>query len=107
MQPLAISDSGRPRSLEDADANELYALIEANRAHLARWLPWAQGEALEGTRAFIELTRQQRTDGRGIQMAIEYDGAIVGVAGLTTIHRPQRSARSASGWPPTRKVGER
>ena len=34
-------DSLGVRPLETEDAAELHALIEVNRAHLARWLPWA------------------------------------------------------------------
>ncbi|HSZ69652.1 MAG TPA: NYN domain-containing protein [Solirubrobacteraceae bacterium] len=31
----------RLRVLEESDVTELHALIEANRAYLARWMPWA------------------------------------------------------------------
>jgi hypothetical protein len=39
------------RLLDDADAGELQALIEANRAHLSQWMPWAAGATLESTSA--------------------------------------------------------
>lgn len=34
---LSVTDEVSLRLLEEADAQELYALIEANRAQLARW----------------------------------------------------------------------
>jgi hypothetical protein len=34
-------DSLGVRPLETEDADEVHALLEANRSHLARWLPWA------------------------------------------------------------------
>ena len=37
-------DSLGVRPLEAEDAAELYALIDANRGHLARWMPWAAEE---------------------------------------------------------------
>ena len=41
---LPVSDRLCLRLLEEADAVELYSLIDANRAHLARWLLWAAGQ---------------------------------------------------------------
>lgn len=38
---LQITDDSHLRLLEETDAQDLHALIEANRAQLARWLPWA------------------------------------------------------------------
>ena len=56
---------GELRPLEESDAPELFALIDADRAHLRRWLPWAGAQDLEGTREFIRLTRRQRADDTG------------------------------------------
>ena len=73
------------RPLEAADAPELYALIEANREHLARWMPWAAGQDLEGTERFIAEAEEQLARDDGFQARIAPEGRIVGVAGFHSI----------------------
>lgn len=53
MGKLPLSDTFHLRLLEESDATELHALIVANRAHLARWLPWAAGQTFDDTLDFI------------------------------------------------------
>ena len=66
---LSVNDDVALRLLEEADARELHALIEANRAHLAPWLPWATGQGFEDTLNFIRGTRTQVTGNDGFQVA--------------------------------------
>ena len=40
--------------LDEHDLGELHALIERNRARLARWIHWAQGQTEADTLAFIQ-----------------------------------------------------
>ena len=47
------------RPLDESDAHELYRLIAANRAYLAAWLPWADGQTPDGTLEFVRMTRRQ------------------------------------------------
>jgi len=54
---LPLSDGRALRVLEQSDVDDLYALIEANRGHLARWLPWAAEQTRAGTLRFIRTTR--------------------------------------------------
>lgn len=70
------------RLLDESDAGELYAVIEANRLYLARWLPWAPGQTLDATREFIRRSTRQLADNQGFQAAMIDDGAIVGVLGF-------------------------
>lgn len=90
MLRLQLTGEVYLRLLETADAEELQALIGANRDRLARWMPWALEEDLEATRAFIALTRQQVADDDGFQAAI-VDGAriagVVGFHGVDWTHR--------------------
>lgn len=90
---LQITDGSYLRLLQEADAQELHALIEANRAYLARWLPWAEGQSLEDTLDFIRNARSQASDNGGFQAAIVLDGGIVGVAGYPVVDWGNRSAR--------------
>jgi ribosomal-protein-serine acetyltransferase len=71
------------RALVDADAPELHALIERNRARLARWISWAHGQTPQDTRAFIGRARAMEQDGSGCSRAILASQALAGVVGLT------------------------
>jgi ribosomal-protein-serine acetyltransferase len=80
--PIALPGGEQLRLLEPSDARELHALIQANHAHLDRWMAWSPSQSLAQTRQFIEQTRQQLADGNGFQAAIVRDGQIVGMAGF-------------------------
>lgn len=79
------------RALNDEDAPELHALIERNRARLARWIHWAKRQTSADTLAFIGRTRALERAGGGFSRAlVDPDGRLAGVVGLT-IDRPNRS----------------
>ncbi|MEA2383900.1 MAG: ribosomal-protein-serine acetyltransferase [Solirubrobacteraceae bacterium] len=83
------------RLLEESDAGELFALTDANRAHLEPWMPWIGGtRAPDDTLEFIRATRRQLGDDNGMQLAIVgADGAIAGVVGF---HRFDWANRATS-----------
>jgi ribosomal-protein-serine acetyltransferase len=81
------------RLLEEADAQELQALIAANRARLSRWLHWAESQGFEATLEFIRKTRSQASDNDGLQAAIVLDGGIVGMIGYPSVDWPNRTTR--------------
>lgn len=85
------------RLLEEADAHELHELIDANRDHLARWMPWAARQALDDTLSFIRGTREQLASNDGFQAVIVDDGRIVGVAGFHGVSWDHR-ATSIGYW---------
>jgi ribosomal-protein-serine acetyltransferase len=90
---LPVTDHIKLRLLEETDARELYALIEANRPYLAQWLPWAVGQTFEDTLDFIRGARSQASDNEGFQAAIVLAGSIVGVIGCVTVVWASRSTR--------------
>lgn len=90
---LQIADDSYRRLLEEADARELHALIEANRARLARWLPWAASQTFEDTLDFIRGTRSQARENEGFQAAIVTDKGIAGVIGYVSVDWGNRSTR--------------
>ncbi len=53
MFTFSLDDGCYLRLLEEVDAEELYEVIVANRLQLARWMPWAPEQTLDGTLAFI------------------------------------------------------
>ena len=104
MFRFALSDTRELRVLEDSDAPELYAVIEANRAHLAQWLPWAPGQTLDATRAFIAHTRKQLSGNDGFQCAILDAGRIIGVVGFHRVDWANRGT-SIGYWLAAREQG--
>ena len=79
------------RPVEAADAADLYALIEANREYLARWLPWAAGQDLAATEEFIAEAEVQLARNDGFQAVIVPAGEIVGVAGFHSVDWTNRN----------------
>jgi ribosomal-protein-serine acetyltransferase len=75
------------RLLEEADADELFGVIDANREHLARWMPWVASENEPAdVLPFIRATRRQIADNDGLQTAIVApDGRIVGTVGVHNV----------------------
>jgi ribosomal-protein-serine acetyltransferase len=75
------------RLLEESDADELFALIDANREHLGPWMPWVDHEhAPSDVLPFIRATRRQIADNDGLQTGIvDPDGRIVGMVGFHNI----------------------
>jgi len=73
-----LGDGAALRPWRRDDADELHALIEANRDHLRPWMPWADQD-LEATRRYLlDVT----TSPRDVQRAITLHGRIVGAIGL-------------------------
>ncbi len=64
-------------------AEPLFALIDANRAHIHPWLPWVDStQAVNDTRAFITRSLKQFGDFDGAQFGIFYAGQIAGCIGM-------------------------
>lgn len=84
-------DSLGIRPFEIDDAPEFHALIEANRGHLARWLPWAADQDLAGTERFIAAAEEQHIRGDGFQAAVEPEGEIIGAVGFPAVDRLSRN----------------
>jgi ribosomal-protein-serine acetyltransferase len=85
MKPIPLSDGTYLRPLEESDAEELHALIEVNRAYLARWLPWASRQTPADTEEFIQRARKQQAANDGFQAAIVCDERIAGVVGYHSV----------------------
>ena len=92
MLQFALTDTVHLRHLETADADELYALVAANREHLVPWMPWAAEQDLARTRAFIEQTRRQLAENNGFQVAMVEHGRIIGMLGFGAVDWDNRSS---------------
>jgi ribosomal-protein-serine acetyltransferase len=81
-----LGDGRALRGLEDDDAEELFALIDANRAHLAAWMPFVgQTRGVVDSLAFIRAAHRQQAENRGMQLAVLSEERIIGVAGFHAI----------------------
>jgi len=92
--PFAVDlgDGRALRPLDDGDAEELFALIEANRAHLAAWMPFVgQTRGVADSLAFIRAARRQADENRGMQLALVLDERIIGVAGFHAVDWTRKS----------------
>jgi ribosomal-protein-serine acetyltransferase len=68
---------------EPAHAGEKFALIEANRDYLRRWLPWVDREkSLEDALAFIRRATEQAERNDGFHAGIWRQDRLVGAIGL-------------------------
>jgi ribosomal-protein-serine acetyltransferase len=85
---LRVNDRLELRQRMPEDAEELFALTEANRARLREWLPWLDGcTRVEDTRAYIEATLRQAESGTGLAIGLWSEGRIAGAGGYNVIDR--------------------
>lgn len=69
-----------------ADAEELFHIVNSNRAHLEPWLPWVEtAQSVENERQWIEMALAAKREGQGWPPLIIYKGAIVGTFGSERI----------------------
>jgi ribosomal-protein-serine acetyltransferase len=86
-----LGDDFHLRLLEEGDAEELYALVDANRDYLAEWMPWAADQTLERTVGFIRTTMRRHAENNGFETALVLDGRIAGAAGFAGVDWVARS----------------
>ncbi len=93
MITLPVDFGLRLVQLQPDDADELFALTDANRAHLRPWLPWLdQSRAPAATLNFIEFTVREADAGTGLHFGIYEQTILVGVCGYNRIDAANRGA---------------
>jgi ribosomal-protein-serine acetyltransferase len=76
-----LGDGVEVRALEPADAEEVFAVVDANRMRLREWMPWVEGTTSpDPTREFIERSRASETDVEAL--GIYVDGVYAGGIGM-------------------------
>ena len=93
MLTRALFDDVRLVLLEPRHAEPLFRVVDQNRAHLRRWLPWVDAtRSVDDTLAFIRHTQRQFGENDGVQTAILAGGEIAGMIGHVRIDWPHRTA---------------
>lgn len=81
-ESIRVDDDVELRILRPEHAEEMFRLVDRDRAHLRRWLPWVDGtRSADHIRAFIERSGEQLQVNNGFQAGIWYRGKLVGVIG--------------------------
>ena len=92
MLELTIDTDLKLRMLREEDAEELFHVVDANRQHLRRWLPWLDANTeVEHTRQFISSTLDQHARNQGFVCGVLLSDRIVGVVGYHAINWGNRS----------------
>ena len=86
-------------------AEEIYKLVDENREHLRRWLPFVDAtKSPADTRAFLAEQLRALAEGRAFTLAVYYRGEPVGLVGVNRVDATNRVAsvgywlaRSATG----------
>ena len=91
MLNCRIGEDAELRLLAEHHAEELFALIDRNRAHLRPYMEWlTEGYEIENTRKFIRLGLGQLAEAEGLQAGIWSGNNLAGVIGYFRTHRKDR-----------------
>ena len=88
-----LGDGIKLRPVRRSDAEELFALINANRARLREWLPWVDlTRSIAIVHGFVNESLRLGQIGRALRYAIVIGDAIAGIISLEGIDRQHRRA---------------
>ncbi len=83
MFSYSLGQDAYLRLLTAQDAEECFAVVDANRAHLREWLPWVdRSNSPTDTYWFIEGALQQFAANNGFQAGIVVEQRLVGAIGF-------------------------
>lgn len=88
---LTVDDEIELGLLEDHHVETLFALVDANREHLRRWLAWVDDNTdVEHTRQFRHASLMDFANGTGLSTGIFYRGQLVGMLGTAKMNPADR-----------------
>jgi ribosomal-protein-serine acetyltransferase len=86
MFTLKVDHELELRLLQLQDSSQFFQLVEENRDHLRKWLPWVQNVTSPiDTESLLSLWQQQFAENIGCNFGIFYRGELVGSIGLHQI----------------------
>ncbi|MFC5700377.1 GNAT family N-acetyltransferase [Cohnella faecalis] len=78
-----INDDIQLKMLDHRYVDELFGLIDKNRAYLREWLPWVDGSiSIEQTKSFVQSSLHLFAENNGFQLGVFYKDRIAGCIGL-------------------------
>ena len=84
MEAIRVDDEIVIRPVTTSDADAVFALVDANRVYLARWLPWVDSiRTVTDERRWLERMADRDERDREQPYVIEHDGVVVGGIGIT------------------------
>ena len=90
---LTVRDGVMLSPLRQDDAAEMFALIDANRAHLGAWLTWVDRQTgPEASATFLADVGRKYENGAGLELALTVDSALAGMCGFDSIDGERREA---------------
>ena len=93
MLTLPLDADTQLRLFQAGDAPAYYALAQANRYRLRRWVPWLDSmRTVEDARRMLEMAAMQFEYDRRIFLGIWHQEALAGAIGLHTIDWHHKSA---------------
>lgn len=91
---IPVSADCELRHLEPSDAEEIFAVVSANRDHLGRWLPWVESTREAGdTRKFLDQVAANRAQGKTAAYSLRLRGELAGLIGLHDIDEANGAAQ--------------
>lgn len=86
MFVFKVDDEIELRLLEERHAEEIFALVDANRQHLRQWLPWVDAEvSAKEAREYIRMMRERFAACTALATGIWYQNQLVGAIGFVNI----------------------
>jgi len=91
MLSLKIAPDVELRLLQLQHAEEVFRVVDAERAYLRQWLPWVDATAsVDDTRAFISKSLGELAEGAGLVLGIWCQGRYSGGIGCHRFDLPNR-----------------
>lgn len=79
---IPVDDEVELRLVAEGDEDEIFRIVDANRAYLRQWLPWVDVTlSAADTRAFVERSLEQVRLQDGFQTRILHRGEFAGMIG--------------------------
>ncbi len=83
MFNFQVNESISLELLQQHQAEEIFELIDANRAHLREWLLWVdKRKSAEDMVPVIKYWLENLANNQGFDVAIRYDSSLVGMIGV-------------------------
>ena len=88
---LMVDENLELRQTMPEEAEEMFAVVDANREYLREWLPWLDNtNSPDDETVFINGLLEEYKKGEGVNYAIRLDGRFIGGMSLNWIDRGNR-----------------